>query len=53
MNKFIYDDFIGSYANICVAQLILQHIVAVFLNKGLLAQVLYMLHDGWINNFEA
>jgi len=41
MNKFIYADFIGSYVNICVVQLILQHIVAVFLNKGLLAQTLY------------
>ncbi len=42
MNKFIYADFIGSYVNICVAQLILQHIVAVFLNKSLLAQTLYV-----------
>ncbi len=44
MNRFIYADFIGSYVNICVAQLILQHIVAVFLNKGLLAQTLYVLY---------
>jgi len=43
MKNFIYADFIGSYVNICVAQLILQHIVAVFLNKGLLAQTLYVL----------